>query len=352
MKAQFYNMNEQVDVLIETFRTPGNNALFYGRGGYAKTALLNAAAKYVSDNVYHMQANSATDESTILGTVSIKKLMQDDLYEYNAEGTLTVSEVAVLDEMLDMPGSVMTAFKAVLFDGKVCTNAGTCTLSNLKHALGATNVNPEDWVEDGGNKERQSRQALLARFHFVNECVWQRHTEKDYQGFLKNRNLTYESRFVKLIMEMNDVIETPFSPRDTELMLNIWNKAKAGKANPLKAILYYQKMNSSCRAIIQEYIARGVTDDSVSIRILTITDYLDKLDIKGKASDEILAEYSALKGIRDKHLQGAVTYEYVKEMADVRKRVDTTMESLLTAVTNTSKPTENILNLHRLLAEV
>lgn len=147
----------------------GRNVLFHGVGGYGKSEMTNAvlANAIATDvRVWKSQLHVESTISSLYGGIDMKTLRESGEERYRVKWSLLTSDVAVLEEMLDAPASVLASLKTLFTEGALL-NGGQRVESQCKLAIALTNKTPDEIAQLG-----RSEAATLERFPIQLEVSW------------------------------------------------------------------------------------------------------------------------------------------------------------------------------------
>lgn len=162
----------QADEAAEAFKlgfASGKNILFHGVGGYGKSEMTNAVLESAVGNdvrVWKSQLHVESTISSLYGGIDMKALRESGEERYRVKWSVLTSDVAVLEEMLDAPASVLASLKT-LFTENALLNGGQRVPSQCKLAIALTNRTPEEIAQLG-----RSEAATLERFPIQLEVCW------------------------------------------------------------------------------------------------------------------------------------------------------------------------------------
>ena len=160
--------------------------IWYGPGGYGKTALSKIFLKHLTGQEPGVKALSAlTLPAELFGGYDMQQLISKGDLRMMIEKSVFGYKSFVLEEGLQAPPDTMNALKYFLLEGIQC-EGGQCFLLEAKHGIIATNGNPFTWAEGGDNPADAN--ALLERFPFKVEVVWKTHTAYDYLDALNKQH--------------------------------------------------------------------------------------------------------------------------------------------------------------------
>lgn len=248
--------------------------IWYGPGGYAKTALSKIILRHLTGEDPGVKAVSAmTLPSELFGGYDMQQLISTGDLRMMIEKSIFGRPSFVIEEALQMPTDTGNAFKYFLLEGIQC-DGGQCFKLESKHGIMATNGNPFTWADSGDNPA--DAYALLERFPFKVEVVWKTHTAYDYLDALNKQH------------------------PDAKL------KGKREEVAELAGISATNGKILSPRTVIQDLFPAYCIDPMSSIKHLTVLD--DKTRLLLVSNQKNVSEYSKIRGLamqanKLKHIQ-------------------------------------------------
>jgi MoxR-like ATPase len=161
---------EEVDILLTCLLLPDEvgmdiprNCTLIGAPGTAKSAVLKRITSAIACKYFHYQIQPTTPPEALFGSISIKKLTEEDVVRHNTAGMLPQAEIAFLDEIWNGPRSVLPGLLEISLE-KQFSNGGQVDKCPLWMIVSAANVAP---VSDDPNDENvKALQAVWDRFLF------------------------------------------------------------------------------------------------------------------------------------------------------------------------------------------
>jgi MoxR-like ATPase len=122
--------------------------VFLGEAGIGKTAISKSFAKALeydanSLGFYEYLLNRFTTPAELFGTVSLKKLRENDVYAINPAGKMPEANVAFLDEIFKCNSATLNALLTILNEREFDNGEGRVSVP-LELCIGASNEMPEE----------------------------------------------------------------------------------------------------------------------------------------------------------------------------------------------------------------
>lgn len=288
----------------------GQNVMFYGPGGYAKTEMiLSFLSIFCEDTIASrmLECSPDTTVSSLLGgatALTTSKLDKDsgtrvettkESIDFN-KGPLR-NHFYFLEELLDAPLDVLAALKSLMtnkqWDGEASQNLSF---------LSATNVNPYELLKSAPEVQKNSYEAFLQRWMVIGHN-WETHEVSDYINMIESgvggesvgyKKITKEN----LLIEQSLIRDVKMTPEDNSIIAQICTQS-AG----LGKIVSPRTFNLLRRAVrTSAYLAdRGTINDSD----------LGVLRYYGSIHPSIISDLeSSISSKRDEIVQKAKLEEY------------------------------------------
>ena len=219
LNKRFPNIPKAVNAVVNSL-IHERHCVLYGRGGHAKSQLVESAIKLLRGDDYFysetkiLACSEDTDPANFVGYVDMVEFRERGNLLYKLDQTIYDSEITVLEEGFDLADYLLTTMRDPFTRGELCINK-TCYKSKLKTLFVCTNVNPYSWAKTASQK------ATLARFHFVVETEWESYEVGNWDNMFKALNFTGYEPF-SLFAERDNKESNGMSPRDMVNMYKIY----------------------------------------------------------------------------------------------------------------------------------
>ena len=155
VKRKIIGMDKIIVKAVTALRS-GNNIVFYGDGGYAKTFLASTIYKatlYImgdikenyDEYVWEQSFGSGTDIDAIMGPLDVSAYLKNGEIKYLSHLSFAMAPFALMDEMFDAPPEVLEQLKFTISEKKICYTGG-CIKSVNQHIIAATNRSPKEFA--------------------------------------------------------------------------------------------------------------------------------------------------------------------------------------------------------------
>lgn len=213
MRSKLYNFDDASKAIAYAFNA-GENILLTGPGGYGKSEAAVFFANYLrerevvkDEHPFVMSFGQGTTQEQILGGIDMKKFQNEGDIIYLLMNSFANYEVVILEELFDAFPGVLLILKDILQAKEVRMGNQRFPLKT-KIVIACTNRSHEEVIEDA------STEALLQRFAFTYNVVWDSWTYSDYSAALKLYNpSSVELEFVSHVAEEISKGEYKLSPR-------------------------------------------------------------------------------------------------------------------------------------------
>ena len=176
--TDFIKMEDVADVLRLGLET-GKNVLLYGPGGHGKSEFVSAWLAERGLKPFTQLFGEGMSEERLFGGVDVKELEASGAVRFLTENSFLGHEVAVFEEMLDAPTSVLLSLKDVLTSRHLRNGAQVVPMTT-KFVVACTNRPPEEIRESG-----PAAAALMERFPLQLEVSWPSYEAGDYAGLFE-----------------------------------------------------------------------------------------------------------------------------------------------------------------------
>lgn len=307
LNERFPNISKAVEAVVNALLHE-RHCILYGRGGHAKSEIVEAAIKllhgedYFYSEVKILPCSEDTDPANFLGYVDMVEFRERGNLLYKMDATIYEYEIAILEEGFDLAEYLLTTMRDPITRGKLCINK-TCHPSKLKTLFVCTNVNPYLWAKTNSQK------ATLARFDMVVLNEWESYNVEDWDRMFKALKFTDYEAF-SLFGERDNKDRNGMSPRDMVKMYKIYKE------------IGFQALSSF----------NGMTPERFEMleNAFKLQPYLSTLkeliELKGKimndfennaAPNVILAKVNRVKDLLDSVNQLPMNGEYTDDIANI-----------------------------------
>lgn len=152
LNGAFFERSNEI-LLLQLALISGQPLVLLGEAGVAKTELVQAFAETIEveasfDGVsfWEYLLGKYTTPSELMGTASLKRLREDDVYMINPKGKLPTARVAFLDECFKANSATLNSLLKALNEAKYDDGSGVAKDMELELAVGASNEMPEEGV--------------------------------------------------------------------------------------------------------------------------------------------------------------------------------------------------------------
>lgn len=221
LNARFPNISKAVDAVV-TALVHQRHCILWGRGGHAKSEIVEAAIKLLhGENYFYsdtkiLACSEDTDPANFLGYVDMLEFRERSNLVYKMDQTIYEHEVVILEEGFDLAEYLLTTMRDPITRGELCINK-TCHKSKLKTLFVCTNVDPYSWAKTNSQK------ATLKRFDIVVLNEWESYEVADWDRMFKALKFTDYEPF-SLFGERDNKDRNGMSPRDMVKMYKLYKE--------------------------------------------------------------------------------------------------------------------------------
>ena len=219
LNERFPNIPKAVNAVVNSL-IHQRHCVLYGRGGHAKSQLVETAIKLLrGENYFYSETkilacSEDTDPANFVGYVDMVEFREKGNLLYKLDQTIYDSEITILEEGFDLADYLLTTMRDPFTRGELCINKA-CHKSKLKTLFVCTNVDPYAWAKTNSQK------ATLARFDFVVKTEWESYEVSNWDNMFKALNFSdYEA--LSLFAERDNKDPNGVSPRDMVKMYKIY----------------------------------------------------------------------------------------------------------------------------------
>lgn len=221
LNRRFPNIPKAVEAIVNALLYK-RHCILYGRGGHAKSELVEAAIKLFHGEEYFysetkiLACSEDTDAANFLGYVDMVEFRERSNIVHKMDQTIYEYEIAILEEGFDLAEYLLTTLRDPITRGQLCINK-TCHKSKLKSLFVCTNVDPYSWAKTNSQK------ATLKRFDLVVLNEWESYNVADWDRMFNALNFTDYEAF-SLFAERDNINRDGMSPRDMVKMYKIYKE--------------------------------------------------------------------------------------------------------------------------------
>lgn len=213
---KFVYVDEVAEILEIGFLTK-KNVFLYGRGGHAKSEIMNEFLKYVDaegKESFVQACGEGLTEEKLFGGLNLAKFQKSGEIEYLVENSFMAKKYVVFEELLDSRMNVLLSLKDILTSG-IFRQGHQQYRIKTEFIVCLTNRTKQEVAEDDSVK------ALLERFPLEKKVEWDRYEQDDYRAmFSKVLNNRHDevSQICHAINETGDFV----SPRTAIHMAQVY----------------------------------------------------------------------------------------------------------------------------------
>lgn len=273
-----------------TLSSKNKMCLLYGRGGHAKSGIVETAIKFAyGENFYNNEvflhsASKDSDPSHFFGYLDVKHWRETGEQVYRVDKILFRSKVAVIEEGLDLDENILTGLRDGLTRQQYCTGV-TCAISSLNNLFICTNVDPVVWAKT------DSKKAFIARFQFVVKAEWQSYEVQDFMRMFASAGINDEKAYVvSMVAAKASQSGTFLSPRDAMNLYKVYSEIASDAVEFFNGITpplfeYFKEVEQMSPYFqVLEYatqVCKNIEDilnTGVKLSTSDVLEYLQKLD--------------------------------------------------------------------------
>ena len=182
---------DEIAHALATGLASGKNILLHGKGGHAKSEMVEAALKGLGlwDNTFLASFGEGLTTDDLWGGINLDAMnkTQGARIEYHPEYSFLSSETAVFEEMLDAPSPVLLDLKDTLTRKELRKGAQRFPMKT-RVIIAATNHDPDTYADSDDPADR-ARAALLERFPIQVPVTWDSYQAEDYLSMFRKHPL-------------------------------------------------------------------------------------------------------------------------------------------------------------------
>lgn len=196
---KFINVDEVAEILEIGF-VSNKNVFLYGRGGHAKSEIIQEFLKHVDpsgDNSFVQACGEGLSEEKLFGGLNLQKFQKTGEIEYLVENSFMNKRFVVFEELLDSRMNVLLSLKDILTSGmfrqgkqqfKIKTEFVVCLTNRTKQEVGEDN----------------SIKALLERFPLEMKVEWNKYEADDYSNMFSKVLASKLERVATICQSINE----------------------------------------------------------------------------------------------------------------------------------------------------
>ncbi len=154
-KAGLIERNDETDIIF-TSLVVGENCLFVGPPGVAKSMFTNTVVKFLSGRLFNYLLSKFTDPSELFGMYDMKRIAEKGEYVRNTAGKLPEADIAFLDEYWNGSSAVVNTMNTIVNEHTFDAGDGPKKVK-LRMLVGASNLMPT-------NETHENSEAAFDRF--------------------------------------------------------------------------------------------------------------------------------------------------------------------------------------------
>lgn len=180
LNKRFVNVSEVAEILEIGLATK-KNVFLYGRGGHAKSEIVQEVLKAIDPNgedSFVQACGEGLTEEKLFGGLNLKKFQRTGEIEYLVENSFMNKKYVVFEELLDSRMNVLLSLKDILTSG--IFRQGTQQFKiKTEFVICLTNRTKQEVAEDNSVK------ALLERFPLEMKVEWDRYEKDNYSEMFR-----------------------------------------------------------------------------------------------------------------------------------------------------------------------
>lgn len=288
LNEKFVYVDEVAEILEIGFLT-GKNVFLYGKGGHAKSEIIQEFLKYVDEEgieSFIQACGEGLTEDKLFGGINMKKFQKTGEIEHLVENSFMNKKYVVFEELLDSRMNVLLSLKDILTSG-IFRQGKQQFKIRTEFIICLTNRTKQEVSEDNSIK------ALLERFPLEIKVEWPSYQKADYEGMFRKvlkKSYTDVAQICHLINESGDFV----SPRTAIHMAQVFEVT-----NDLCHLKYFGATSDIIDKIerarkeklLNEFLGRAELKYNVSIGKIT-TDTIIMRDVS-KELQLLLTEISS-----------------------------------------------------------
>lgn len=175
LEQKFIYVDEVAEILELGF-TAKKNVFLYGRGGHAKSEILQEFLKYVDpsgEDCFVQACGEGLSEEKLFGGLDLQKFQKTGEIEYLVQNSFMNHKYVVFEELLDSRMNVLLSLKDILTSG-IFRQGKQQFKIKTEFIVCLTNRTKQEVAEDNSIK------ALMERFPLEMKVEWPKYEKEDY----------------------------------------------------------------------------------------------------------------------------------------------------------------------------
>lgn len=176
LNKKFVYVDEVIDIL-EIGKLSKKNVFLYGRGGHAKSEIMETFLKYIDpkgEDSFIQGCGEGLTIEKLFGGMNLKKFQDTGEIEYLVEHSFMNKKYVIFEELLDSRMNVLLSLKDILTSGMFRQGSQQFKIKT-EFVVCLTNRTKQEVSEDNSIK------ALMERFPLEVKVEWQRYESNNYQ---------------------------------------------------------------------------------------------------------------------------------------------------------------------------
>lgn len=197
LSATFVYCDDVAEILAVAL-TAKKNVILWGPGGHAKSAMVTAVVRGLGleSETFVQSFGEGLDEAALWGGLDFQKLEDEKVLEYQPERSFLAHRVAVFEEMLDAPASVLLSLKDTLTAGSLRKGSQQFPM-RTQTIIACSNREPSEVAELG-----PAAAALIERFPLQLRVAWPSYTAGDYKALFAKVSSSRLNGFTAVLAEV------------------------------------------------------------------------------------------------------------------------------------------------------
>jgi MoxR-like ATPase len=197
LSSQFVFCDDVAEALAVAL-TAKKNAILWGPGGHAKSAMVKAVIDglHMAQDAFFLSFGEGMDEATLWGGLDFGKLETEKVLHYFPSQSFLAARIAVFEELFDAPASVLLSLKDTLTAKELRKGSQRCAMKT-EVIIACTNREPQEIAEMG-----PAAQALIERFPLQLRVAWPSYNASDYKALFEKVNNRRMNGFTPVLAEV------------------------------------------------------------------------------------------------------------------------------------------------------